>query len=248
MVASALALGCFWHGAPRAARDALEIAPDLVLRELAPGVWLHTTWRDYQGARVPSNGLVIADRDGFLLVDSAWGDAETEALVEGIERELGGPIRLMLATHHHEDRLSGGEYLHRRGIRVVAHPLTVRLAAGEGGLPDPLPALEEAGSSTRLGPVEVFYPGPGHAADNVVAWVPKARILFGGCLVRPAESPSLGNTEDADLDHWADAVARVQTRYARARVVVPGHGPPAGHDALEHTCGLAEVVARSSER
>jgi len=120
---------CVGHRGTPPHRDAVELAPGLELRALAVGVWLHTTWREYPGgSRVPSNGLVVADRDALLLIDSAWGDGETMALVEGVERELGRPVTGMVATHHHDDRLSGSAYLHERGIRVVAHPRTGKLA------------------------------------------------------------------------------------------------------------------------
>lgn len=243
---ASLLASCSAHRVPAAgSNDALELAPDLELRALAPGVWLHTTWRDLPGgARVPSNGLVVADGEGFLLVDSAWGDDETEALVEGIERELGGPVTRLVATHFHDDRLSGGAYLAGRGIAVSAHPMTLRLAGETGALGEPLPALVPVGAATRVGPVEVFYPGPGHAPDNVVVWVPDAHVLFGGCLVRPADSSSLGNIGDADLDRWADSVARVEARYPRARTVVPGHGPPVPPEVLEHTRRLVDEVSR----
>ena len=36
--------------------------------------------------------------------------------------------------------------------------------------------------------MEVFYPGPGHAPDNVVVWVGRERLLFGGCLLKDEEA------------------------------------------------------------
>lgn len=225
-------------GAPDPRASSAETTAELKLRELAPGVWLHTTVREFPAGSVPSNGLVVADGDSLLLVDSAWGDRETEVLVERIERELRRPIRLMLVTHHHEDRLSGTRYLHARGIPVVAHALTRSLVTKDVRPPAALSALASVGDVVPVGPVEVFYPGPGHTLDNVVVWIPSAGVLFGGCLIRPLGSSSLGNVADADLDGWPEAVARTRERYANARVVVSGHGPPAGRAALEHTAVL----------
>jgi hypothetical protein len=66
-----------------------------------------------------------------------------------------------------------------------------------------------------------------------------AGLLFGGCAVRPAGTSSLGNVADADLESWPRAIERVKTRYGGATiVVVPGHGPPAGPELLDHTLSL----------
>ena len=218
------------------------VAPGLEVQALAPGVWLHTTWRDLEGyGRLPSNGLVVEDGDGLLLVDSAWGDEETRTLVAWLEAELGRPVTRMIATHHHDDRLSGSGWLKARGTRVVAHPLTPALAVANGvEPPEPLPGLEAPGSAVRVGPVEVFYPGAGHAVDNVVVWLPEHRILLGGCAVRPDDTRSLGNVADADLESWPRAVARVRARYGDARLVVPGHDAPGGVGHLDHTLSLFE--------
>ena len=39
--------------------------------------------------------------------------------------------------------------------------------------------------------IEAFYPGPGHSPDNIVVWIPEARVLFGGCLVKSAGAKGL---------------------------------------------------------
>ena len=48
--------------------------------------------------------------------------------------------------------------------------------------------------------IEIFYPGSGHTEDNIVVWLPKHRILFGGCFVKSLQSKNLGNTEDASIE------------------------------------------------
>lgn len=65
-----------------------------------------------------------------------------------------------------------------------------------------------------------------------------ARVLFGGCAVRPGSSSLLGNTEDADVGGWPEAIRRVQARFPAVEVVVPSHGPPGDRTLLFHTIGL----------
>ena len=66
---------------------ASEIPPGEVrLREIREGVWTHTATRDMgDGYLFPSNGLVVRDGDGLLLIDTAWGDENTAALLKAIE-------------------------------------------------------------------------------------------------------------------------------------------------------------------
>lgn len=227
-----------------------EVPPGEVrLREVRDGVWVHTATRKIGGGRVfPSNGLVVRDGDGLLLVDTAWGDENTAALLVAVEAQIGLPVRRAVSTHFHDDRTGGVGVLRAAGVETLATPLTRRLAEGgrQAGAADDVPArdlagLASPGAAVRLGPVEVFYPGPGHTRDNVVVYVPGARVLFGGCAVHEAARRTAGNVADADLDAWAASVERVRDRYPEAEVVAPGHGAPGGPELLDHTVALVEA-------
>jgi glyoxylase-like metal-dependent hydrolase (beta-lactamase superfamily II) len=100
------------------------------------------------------------------------------------------------------------------------------------------------GGVDRVGPLEVFYPGPAHSRDNVVVWLPGQRVLFGTCAVRAAGTTALGNVADADVAEWPASIRRVLERYPQAEVVVPGHGEVGGVELLRHTITLAEQAAR----
>ncbi|HSQ58888.1 MAG TPA: MBL fold metallo-hydrolase, partial [Acidobacteriota bacterium] len=147
-----------------------------------------------------------------------------------------------MVTHFHADRLGGAAALQRRGIAFPGHPLTAGLAATLR-LPPPrtLPGLARAGGVEHVESAEVFYPGPAHTRDNVVVWLPKSRVLVGGCAVRAAGTTALGNVADADVREWPRSIRRVLERYGSADVVVPGHGKPGGRELLEHTIALAKV-------
>lgn len=111
---------------PQAARSepesasAPEIAPaQIQLRELRPGVWLHTSYYTYPGrTRLPANGIVVRDGDGLLLVDTAWGEMLTAALLDRIQAEIGLPVRRAVVTHSRYDRVAGVDLLEERGVQV----------------------------------------------------------------------------------------------------------------------------------
>lgn len=226
---------------------AVAVAPapasGIELQEIRPGMWVHTSYYTYpDGNRLPSNGLIVREGKDLLLVDTAWGERLTVGLLARIEAVIGLPVRCAIVTHAHYDRAAGVDVLESRGIEVLAHPMTQRLTHEQGTpVPDEsLSRLEMPETAVQVGSVEVFYPGPGHAPDNLMVWVPGPRVLFGGCAVRAAMSSSLGNLAHADTVSWPLAIRRAQARYPQAEVVVPGHGAVGGRELLSHTLSLLE--------
>jgi len=210
------------------------------IRLLRPGVWIHTSRYVFpDGSVIPANGLVVKEGGGLVLIDTAWGEMLTADLLDEIHREIKLPVRRAIVTHSHADRIAGADLLRKRGIQVFAHPLTCRRAAAVAiAMPtDSLAGLRKPGDAEFVGSVEVLYPGPAHSPDNIVVWVPSARVLFGGCAVKSVES-NLGNLADADTRAWPDAIHRVMERYRQAEVVVPGHGAEGGRELLTHTLEL----------
>jgi metallo-beta-lactamase class B VIM len=205
----------------------IQTAHPVNLQKIAEGVWVHSSAYRFPGAAlVPSNGLVVEDGESLILIDTAWGELATLALLAKIETEIGKPVKKLIITHHHYDRLAGVDILEARGAEVFSHPKTANLSAGRG---TPVPntsvgALSEPKSRSKLGPVEIAYPGKGHAPDNIVVYVPAAAVLFAGGLVRGADQKTLGNTADASIEDWASSLAWVNAVYKDAKFVVPGHG------------------------
>jgi metallo-beta-lactamase class B len=90
----------------------------------------------------------------------------------------------------------------------------------------------------------VTYPGIGHTTDNVVAWLPKQKILFGGCLVKSLDAQSLGNTSDGDLMAFPVTLKKIKAAYQNAKIVVPGHGDWGGLELVDHTLRLCKNRAQ----
>jgi len=220
----------------------VEVPPGQVhLRQIHPDVWIHVSTKRFSNNSVfPMNGMIVRDGKGLLLVDTAWGEAATEALLAAVEREIGLPVRRAVVTHFHDDRLSGTRILEDRGVEVFCTELTRELAtAEENATPSStLADLNAPGSAVAIGPIEAFYPGPGHARDNIVVYVPGARILFGGCAVHEMARRGPGNIADADLDAWPTSLRMVKGRYPDAKVVIPGHGIPGGIELLDHSIAV----------
>lgn len=218
-------------------------ATDVELDQLADGIWRHTSYHRFAGKPVPSHGIVVASGDSVALVDTAWGEGPTRALLKQVERQIGLPVDTAVITHFHDDRSGGIDVLQQHGVKVFMHPQTLQLL-GAGAGREALRALSEAGASTTVGSLEILYPGHGHSVDNIVVWLDRERILFAGCLVRAAESATAGNIADADLDSWVAALIRLRQRYPDAAIVIPGHGRQGELALIDHTIRLVEAAER----
>jgi metallo-beta-lactamase class B len=211
--------------------------------KLTDDVWLHTSYKSLpEIGPFPSNGLIVKTDAGPVLIDTAWNDAQTEQILEWSEETLGAPIEHLIVTHAHDDKMGGVAALHQRNIATHGLRLTNEAAKTRNLVPTRESFDLVEGRSIEIGGVEVFNPGAGHTEDNVVVFVESTHVLFGGCLVRPGASGSLGNVADADVEHWDVAVERLERRYGkRAKHVVPSHGPPGGPELLGHTITLVRA-------
>lgn len=219
------------------------------LEKIADGVWIHKSHKDVPPwGPVLSQGLVVKTEGGVALIDTAWTDEETETLLSLIESSLGETPDIAIITHAHEDKMGGMKALQERGVGGRAHPLTNEDAPARGLRRTMFSILDGRDREMLLGAqdeqgVTVFYPGPGHTRDNIVVYYAPAKVLFGGCLIRPRESSNLGNTADADVAHWAEAVRKVAAEFPDAEIVIPSHGAAGGPELLDHTIALAEAAA-----
>lgn len=213
----------------------------LEITQLRNGVYVHTSFKQFTGMRYfPSNGLVVVDGTRAYLVDTAWREQDTPILVQWIE-DHGWELAGALITHFHDDRASGIAYLHQRGIPTIALAATNDLLT-QAGLEPAQQAFRDSDFSWVKNLIDVYYPGPGHTVDNVVVWLPRQRVLFGGCLVKEFGAVNLGNTADADVGHWSASVAKLQTKYPDATIVVPGHGAWGDGRLLAHTIDLVHTA------
>ncbi|MBB5517589.1 subclass B1 metallo-beta-lactamase [Amphiplicatus metriothermophilus] len=227
---------------------AAQEAPAPSLEPAGENVWIHKSYAVIEPwGPVLSQGLVVRTEAGVTLVDTAWNDADTEALLALIEDALGEKPSLAVLTHAHADKMGGSGALEKAVIASLAHALSNADAPVRGLAParrgEPAAPGEALSAPEIPDDLVVFYPGPGHARDNIVVYHRPSKVLFGGCLIRPADASSLGNTADADIANWANAVRAVAARFPEAETVIPSHGSAGGRALFDHTIALAETAA-----
>jgi metallo-beta-lactamase class B len=231
------------QGTRSASPNAVRIADDIEAYQLAAGVWRFVTWFDLpRYGRTPANGLLVASGREALLVNTGWTNEQAIRLTEWADRSLGAKVTVVVPTHAHADTIGGLAALHRRGVASWAQEQTAAIARAAGQeVPRRLfGRVKELRVGERV--VELAFHGAGHTADNIVAWLPAEKILFGGCLVKAATSSDLGNVEDAKTAEWPVTIEAVIAAYPSPRLVIPGHGDPGGPELLTHTLQLARAA------
>jgi glyoxylase-like metal-dependent hydrolase (beta-lactamase superfamily II) len=215
-----------------------RIGETVWVARIAPQLWLHTTTATIEGGYVfPANGLIVERPHGSLLIDTGYAPDQSELLLQWSNINLASPISSAIATHFHRDRTGGIEGLKAHRVHTLASPLTCEFAKAHG-LPLPEPIKNFAERPFRFAAdCELFFPGAGHTHDNIVAWIPKHQILFGGCFLKSVTSEDLGNVADADIPDWPASVRRARAQYTSAKTAVPGHGSIAG-DPVAQTLAL----------
>ena len=223
-----------------------SIGENVWVAKIAPDLWVVTsTGQIANGTVYPANGMALESPSGTVLVDPGWTGVQAKALVQWARKSLRKPVTRAIATHSHYDRLGGIDALAELGIPMLALARTRELAEADKRphLPQAVPDLESKPYRDAAG-FELFFPGGGHAPDNIVVYFPAQRVVFGGCLVKSSTATDLGNLADAVMSEYPASIERVARQYPERRVVVPGHGTLSG-DGLAHTLELlAEHAAR----
>jgi glyoxylase-like metal-dependent hydrolase (beta-lactamase superfamily II) len=208
-----------------------ESLPKLEIKKIEDGVYLYTAYENIEGwGLVGSNGLVVLDNKDAYLIDTPISAKDTEVLVQWIDAQ-GFTAKASISTHFHSDSTGGIAFLNSKSIPTYASKLTNKLLKNKGEA--------QATHSFTKNPfwlvnkkIEIFYPGAGHTSDNVVVWIAKRKVLFGGCFVKPE---GLGNLSDAVVADWPASAEKLIARYSSATLVVPGHGKIGDVSLLEKT-------------
>ena len=218
---------------------AILLRDDVMVRRLDDGVWLHTTYFDIAGYKnVPANGLIIIDGKHAMMIDLPWTDEQAGLLFDWVAKEHDAVIEKVVPTHSHIDCAGGMAEAHRRKADSFALEKTAEILK-QTNKPAPMNWFAERMSlSCGDTSVELIYLGGGYTVDNIVAWIPARKILFGGCLVKSQNAMNLGNTEESDLINYPATLKKVREKYSGAKIVVPGHGLPGGIELIDHTIEL----------
>lgn len=217
-----------------------KVSNMLTVHQITPSVYLHETKLVYQGDSVGCNGIVYAEHNMGVMVDTPSDSATTDLLIRFFKDSLHVKIATVLVTHFHIDALGGLNACHTNGIHSQGYWTTTKLAEKEDNTP---PKSRVKSSQTMLDPdgrsAIFFYPGQGHTKDNAVVYLPAEKVLFGGCLVKCLDA-NYGNVADANIKKWPETIRVLKEKFPDAEIVIPGHGAYGDQALLDYTIQLFE--------
>ena len=219
----------------------IKIDDNLQLIHLQDSVFVHVSWHtSEQFGRFPSNGLLIIRNGEAVMVDTPMTNEQTKQLCDYLKTQFNTSIKALIAGHFHDDCIGGLAYLKSIGAKSLAHQLTIEKCKEEK-LPVPDIAFDkEYDCLFNNEEIECRYFGGGHSFDNITVWLPKQKILFGGCLIKSIHSKGLGNLSDAVVDDWDTTVEQLMFAYPDVKIVIPGHGNYGDAELLSHTIVLVK--------
>lgn len=214
--------------------DALKIS------QLAGDFYIFTTYQTYKDAKVPANGMYVVTNEGVVLLDLPWDKTQLQPLLDHIRAKHNKNVVMSVSTHFHEDRTNGIEELKSKDVKTYTTKKTDELSQKEGN--ERAEFLLEKDTAFTIGQYkfQTFYPGEGHAPDNIVIWFPNEKILYGGCFIKSTEADDIGNLSDANINAWSNSIKKVQKTFKNPKFIIPGHEGWASTKSLKYTLKLVK--------
>lgn len=221
-----------------------QALPPLV-RQAAPGVYYRLSEDD---KKIIATTSWIEFRDFLVVIDAnyPWG---ANALLPDLKKTSSKPIRFVLDTHYHADHSWGNGVFAALGATIIASEDTAADSVGRntsGWAKDKGTGEFELKQYKLVHPqltfhdklviddgerrLELLREGPGHTRGDVVAWLPKERIVFTGDLCTTRAQNNLSDP-GMDPDGWVRILSRLVD--LNPAIVIPGHGIQGTADALK---------------
>ncbi|AQX05318.1 subclass B1 metallo-beta-lactamase [Elizabethkingia meningoseptica] len=212
--------------------------PEVKIEKLKDNLYVYTTYNTFNGTKYAANAVYLVTSKGVVVIDSPWGEEKFKNFTDEIYKRHGKKVIMNIATHSHDDRAGGLEYFKSLGAKTYSTKMTDSILAK-----DNKPRAQytfDNNKSFKVGKDEfqVYYPGKGHTADNVVVWFPKDKVLVGGCIIKSGDSKDLGFLGEAYVNDWTQSVHNIQKKFPNVQYVVAGHDDWKDQTAIQHTLDL----------
>ena len=246
-----------------------KISDDLFFETIWDSLYMVTHYFPWDD----NNLLVILPNNQAVLIDTPNETSGAKALLNWIYKKFGKVNLTVINTGFHVDNLGGNQYLHSQNIPIYGTDLTAKLINERGqqhkemilnwtSAPknkrfyDAYKKIEfkppnktfdiKEGLNLKIAneEFEIYFPGESHTIDNMVVYLKKGKILFGGCMISALKRNKPGYIGDANMKEWPNSVKMVMKKFPDCEIVIPGHGKWGDKRLLEHTVRLLEKNTR----
>lgn len=215
---------------------------NLEITHLTGNFYVYTTYNLYKGEKIPANGMYLLTGKGAIIIDSPWDTTQFQPLLDSIQTRHNKKVIMCIATHFHEDRTGGLEYYRQQGIQTYTTRQTDELSKQRGKKRAEFLIDNDTLFTFGQYSFQTYYPGHGHAPDNIVIWFEKEKVLYGGCLIKSVEDTDLGNLGDASIADYATTLKNVRAKCRKPKYIIPGHSDWTSNKSLNHTLEMAEKL------
>lgn len=220
-------------------KEIIKISEDLEVISLSSDSFIHISYMSNPSyGRFGCNGLIYKNNNEAVFFDTPHTDSLTLQLLNWFKNTFPDvKIKAVVVNHFHNDCVAGLDEFHKLGVSSYSYKTTPELASNIN-LPVPQKTFSDS-LSLAIGDEKIIcrYLGEAHTADNIVAYIPSEKILFGGCMVKSLGSGK-GNLADANVDEWPETIKKVKEEFSETQFVIPGHGSYGGKELLDFTIEL----------
>jgi metallo-beta-lactamase class B len=178
------------------------------------------------------------------MIDSPWDTTQFQPLLDSIKIRHNKNVVMCIASHFHEDRTGGMEYYKKQGIKTYTTRQTDELSKKRGMKRAEFLIDKDTVFTIGQYSFQTFYPGHGHAPDNIVIWFEKEKVLYGGCLIKSIEDETLGNLADASVKEYATTIEYIQRKCRKPKYIITGHNDWTSTKSLSHTLEMAKKLKK----
>ena len=212
--------------------------PALKITRLTGDFYVFTTYRNYKGAATSSNGMYFLSEKGAVLIDTPWDTTQFQPLLDSIRIKHKQKVVFCIATHSHEDRTGGLEFLKKQGVKTYTSMQTDSICAKSGDKRAGFFFKKDTTFTIGEHIFQTCYAGPGHTKDNIAIWFGKEKILYGGCLIKSTEAEDLGYIAEANLKDWPTTLNTLKLKFKDPNYIIPGHQGWKSLKSIDHTLNL----------
>lgn len=228
------------------------------LRQLAPNVYAYT---QAGGPGTPSAGVsnmgMIAGPEFLWGIDGALGPIPAKTFIAAAKQATKKDFGRLLLTHHHGDHTGGLQFFDH--AEVWSHPYcrdeVLKAASNTPKMWTPTPngVADVAEPRKLVVPILTFkddvsvmvgdtevqfkYAGTCHTWGDMMAYLPKQKILFAGDVAFFYVAPYANNSY---ISKWIDTCNQIAGW--DVDVIVPGHGPIGGKKELAEMADYFRVL------
>jgi metallo-beta-lactamase class B len=216
----------------------------LKISHLTGDFYIYTTYNTYEESKLPANGMYFVTTNGVVLFDTPWDTTQFQPLLDSIKLKHNKSVIMCIATHWHSDRTQGLEYYKKQRIKTYTTKQTNELSKKNNKKRAEFLISKDTVFNIGQYSFEIYYPGEGHTADNIVIWFDKEKILYGGCLIKGAEAKNLGYLGDGNVFNYETTLKNVQKKFPNPKFIIVSHSDWKNINSLKHSLKLAKKLKK----